>query len=608
MRILITTFILLLASCLSVWSQSTTIYNNDQKDYQKALSLYHRQLYKPAQDLFRKEQFLNEDKTVQSNCEYYVASTAIRLSEPGADTLMENFIKNNPDSPLGVNAYMDVASFYFGQGNYKKVLQWYDKVHVSEISWQDKDTYNFQKGYALFATGKRSESEPYFKSLRGSKQYSSQANYYLGYIAYDSDDYANATTYFERVEEDEELNKNLSYFQADMNFKQGKFNEAIQEGLKQKEKTRNPQELSEINKIIGESYFNLKQYNEALPHLKEYKGKRGRFSNTDYYYLGYVYYQNKDYQNAIAQFNKIIDGKNSVAQNAYYHLAECYLESGQKQQALNAFRNAYQMNFDEQIKKDAHLNYARLSYDIGNPYESVPEVLQGYAKAYPNDNKQEIQDLLIDSYITSRNYQAAIDLLEKSKESKDTAVYQKVVFYRGLELYNELQYAQALGYLKKATNGPDPTVTVRALYWGGETAYQLKDYLSAKDYFTKFLNNAQAKNTKEYADIRYNLAYTDFNLKDYGRAITNFEDYLKSNPVVETKKDDANLRLGDAYFVEGKYWPTMETYNKVIESQSPDRDYAAFQKAISYGFVDRVSRKIEDLEAFTSKYKSSNLR
>ena len=74
------------------------------------------------------------------------------------------------------------------------------------------------------------------------------------------------------------------------------------------------------------------------------------------------------------------------------------------------------MDFDKQIKKDAHLNYARLSYEIGNPYESVPSVLQAYAQAYPNDNKEEIQSLLVDSYISSGNYQAAISLLEKSND------------------------------------------------------------------------------------------------------------------------------------------------------------------------------------------------
>ena len=68
------------------------------------------------------------------------------------------------------------------------------------------------------------------------------------------------------------------------------------------------------------------------------------------------------------------------------------------------------------------------------------------------------------------------------------------------------------------------------------------------------------------------------------------------------------LRLADSYFVTGKYWPAMEGYNKLIEEKSADQDYAAYQKAISYGFVDRLPSKIEDLERFIKNYKGSNLR
>ncbi|MDO5607791.1 MAG: tetratricopeptide repeat protein [Capnocytophaga sp.] len=597
----------LLGFVATSWSQATEAYTNPENEYHKALSLYNRKLYKPAQQLFREQYLHSGDADVRSQSQYYTASTAIRLGEPGADALMQKFIDENPDSPLGISAYMDVANFYFQQGNYKSALQWYDKINDSEINWQDKDRYNFQKGYALFASGKRKEAEKYFNQVRSSKEFGSDANYYLGYIAYDSDDYSSASTYFERVQDDEQLSKNLSYFQADMNFKQGKFEAAAQEGLKQLGKTRNPQEVSELNKIIGESYFNLKKYKEALPYLKEYKGKRGKYSNTDYYYLGYAYYQQKEYGNAIEQFNKIIGGRDAVAQNAYYHLAECYLETGQKQQALNAFRNAYQMDFEPQIKKDAHLNYARLSYDIGNPYESVPGVLLAYQQAYPNDNKEEIQRLLIDSYISSGNYQAAIDLLEKSSNPKDKEIYQKAVFYRGLELYNEKQYESALKYLKKAVPAPG-ALGARALYWAGESAYQLNDFAEAKTYFVQFLNHSQSSSTSEYGAIYYNLAYADFNQKNYGEAITNFDKYLKTNPSNKVWANDANLRLADAYFVEGKYWPAMETYNKVINSKAEDEDYAAYQKAISYGFVDRTARKIEDLEAFVKKYTTSNLR
>ena len=111
-----------------------------------------------------------------------------------------------------------------------------------------------------------------------------------------------------------------------------------------------------------------------------------------------------------------MDGDDFVAQNAYYHLAECYLKLDRKQEALNAFRNAARMEFNPDIQKDALLNYARLSYEIGNAYQPVPEVLGSYLQAYPEDKyASEIRELLVDSYLTSRNFKGALELLESNR-------------------------------------------------------------------------------------------------------------------------------------------------------------------------------------------------
>ena len=155
------------------------------------------------------------------------------------------------------------------------------------------------------------------------------------------------------------------------------------------------------------------------------------------------------------------------------------------------------MAFDEQIKKDAYLNYARLSYEIGNVYEAVPSVLMGYAKAYPKDNKEEIQSLLVDSYISSGNYEAAISILEKSTDAKDKELYKKVAFYRGAELFNDQQYTEALKYLERAITD-NSTISARAAYWAGESAYQLKNFSKATTFFDKFLANPSATKTDEY--------------------------------------------------------------------------------------------------------------
>ena len=53
------------------------------------------------------------------------------------------------------------------------------------------------------------------------------------------------------------------------------------------------------------------------------------------------------------------------------------------------------MDFNAEIKKDAWLNYAKLSYEIGNPYKSVADVIQEYLAAYPDEiDQSEVKEYL----------------------------------------------------------------------------------------------------------------------------------------------------------------------------------------------------------------------
>jgi hypothetical protein len=66
------------------------------------------------------------------------------------------------------------------------------------------------------------------------------------------------------------------------------------------------------------------------------------------------------------------------------------LKLDKKQEALNAFKNASEMPFDSSIQEDASLNYAKLSYEIGNSYQSVPAVLLSFIKKYPNNASRSV--------------------------------------------------------------------------------------------------------------------------------------------------------------------------------------------------------------------------
>ncbi|MEX0996463.1 MAG: tetratricopeptide repeat protein [Flavobacteriaceae bacterium] len=593
----------------AVFAQQSAIYTNDFAAFQNALTLFQNKQYSAAQSQFLKIERATTNESIKADCAYYAANAAIRLNQQGAEQMMEDFVANYPTSTKRNNAFMEVGTYYYEIGRYPQAMKWFDKVDEGNLNFAEREKFYFQKGYTNFQNKRTTEAQKYFNRVTTSKEYGTQAKYYLGYMAYEGDDYKEATQFFEGVAGDERLSENLSYFQADMNFKLGNFEEAIRLGKDQFGKS-NAQEKSQLSKIIGESYFNLGQYEASIPYLSEYKGLRGRWNNTDYYQLGYAYYMQKDYTNAIAEFNKIIDGRNAVAQNAYYHLGDSYLKQNKKQQALNAFKNASEMSFSAQIQEDAFYNYAKLSYEIGNAYTSVPQVLTAFLEKYPQtNNKTEIEDLLIDSYISSKNYKAALDLLENNKNFSNKLAYQKVAFLRGLELYEERDYTKAKAHFEKSLKEPrDAKYTARATFWKAESDFQLNNFEQALIGFRQFQQLPENKNTPESKNSNYHLAYTQFKTKNYAEAITAFQNFLAQPGIDPARQKDANLRLADSYFVSSQYWPAMESYNKVIAAGGSEADYAAFQKAISYGFVDRTATKLEELTAFDRNFPNSSYR
>jgi len=606
-RVLI--FALALVSNYCVFAQQSAVYTSDLADFQKALFLYNSKQYLAAQSLFDKIEGTTKDEVIKSDCAYYIANSAVRLNQQNADDLIQDFVTDYPTSTKRNTAFMDVADYYFENSRFSYARKWYDKVEEEALSKSEREKFYFNYGYSFYATKNAQGAKKYLSRVENSEEYGSQAKYYIGYMAYEGDDYDKASAYFNQVSGNEKYKEGLSYYQADLNFKLGNFEKAI-ELAKEQLSNSDENEVSELSKIIGESYFNLEQYAQAISYLKAYNGKRKRWNNTDYYLLGYAYYKQNDFESAISEFNKIIDGNNAVAQNAYYHLGESYINLNKKQEALNAFRNASQMDFDVKIQEDAWLNYAKISYEIGNPYQSVPQVLAGYLNKYPDTSyKEEIETLLIDSYITSKNYKEALKLLEGRKSFENKVAYQKVAFYRGIELYNESKYLEAESFFDKSIGEPrEDKYTARAIFWKAETDYNLTNYDDALVGFKQFQGSSQSASASEIKNIDYNLGYTYFKQKNYTKASKYFQKYISNTSEDKIRINDSYLRLGDSYFVSSNYNKAIKAYERAIKMNEIEPDYAFFQKAISYGYIGKGADKIEALNKFINTYKKSTLR
>lgn len=598
-------FLFILFALTNLQAQQTQRFTDVLGKYQDALHFYEQNQFDAASTAFRSIYSEIDSDQLKSNVDYFLAKCAIKLGKPNADELMEDFISENPTSLMANKAYLEVGNYYFTNKDYNKANKWLNKVNTNSLSRDELKTYQFNFGYTNFRTKNYKKAQQLFESVRNDKEYGAQAKYYIGFIAYEQNEYESASELFDEARSEGVKGNNISYFQSDMNFKLGNFEKAIQLGLEQLPKS-NVRERSQLNKIIGESYFNLKNYSKAIEYLKEYRGDRGKWNNTDYYQLGYAYFETGDYESAIEEFSKIIDGQDFVAQNAYYHLAKAYLKTDRKTQALNAFKNVTEMDFDKDLQQDAFLNYAKLSYEIGNAYQSVPEVLQTYIETYPNSEETTtVGDLLIDSYLTSKNYQKAISMLEGSRDYDYKLAFQKVAYYYGIELFKDNQLKEAKAYFDKSLSERlDSEYTAKATYWKAEVDYALGNYEEALVGYKEFKGMAKAKELPEYYSIDYNIAYSYFKTKNYRLSVSFFEDFIKVERPSQ-RLHDAFVRLGDAQFALRQYWPAMEAYNSAIEMKNYKSDYAFFQKAYSYGFVDRNEQKIQNLNLFIENYPKS---
>ncbi len=591
-------------------AQKSKIYTNDLVAYNHAMDLYQNKDYDASQLLFKKikDQF-DDSSELKARSYYYDAFCAIRLGQKDADELMKVFFEKFPTSTKRNNAFLEVGDYYFNNRRYAYALKWFSRVDNSNLSSYNNEEFTFKKAYSLFAVGSYSNSKKYFSQLLNSSTYGAQAKYYYGYMAYRDDDYAEADKYLNQVANDKKFDDDIPYYMANIKFKTGKFQESIDAALPLLEKSNGIQH-SELSKIIGESYFNLNEYNNAIPYLLDYKGKKGKWNNTDYYQLGYTYYQQKDYENAILWFSKIIDGNNAVSQNAYYHLAECYIKSDKKQEALNAFRNTKQMDFDADIKKDAWLNYAKLSYEIGNPYKSAAEVIQEYIDVYPEDiDKSEINDLLISAFITTEDYKGALKYLNENKNSKNNETYQTVAYLYGIQLFNIENYNDAIiNFNLSLSSTPSLKYKAKALFWKAESNFRSKHFEEALKSFDLFIDLPESKQVIEYDIINYHIGYTYFKLKDYNKAGGYFNEFLDIKPVNNDLVIDSHMRLGDCYFALSNYYKAIPPYQKVIDSNEIDVDYAQLQIALCYGFMGEIDKKITALQNFIETNLKSTLR
>jgi len=602
-------------TCL--WGQQTDYFTNELSQYRHAMELYEHGKYSAAQNFF--DAYLKshplENSDLVSNSEFYGAMCAVRLFNNDAESRVLNFLGRNPENPLRNEAVFNLANYFYQRKNSNNALDYYEQVDKTRLTREEQAEFYFKSGYCYFLTSNFEKARLAFSQIKDQDtKYAAPALYYYSHINYTQGNYETAQEGFLKLKTDANFGPIVPYYLTQIYYKQKKYDEVVRYAPVLMENV-SEKRAPEVLKITGESYAQLNLYAEAIPYLEKYLETSSSVSREDKYSLAYAYYKTNNYAKAAELFGQITGSESAISQNALYHLADCQLKLNDKNKARMAFSSASKMKFDPAIQEDALFNNALLTYELDySPFNESVQALNEYLDRYPNSRRNdEANNYLVMAYLNAKNFSMALASLDKirDKNNEIKKAYQKIAYYRGLELFSNGKFSESIQLLTSSTRygNSDARLHALSLYWKGEAYYRSADYHNAIDNYSSFIAQAGANRFNEYYPAQYNLGYCYFSLRQYSDAAIWFARFTQSGKYQNQDiLTDAYNRLGDCYFVQTDYNKAVTYYDLAIKTGRGNTDYALFQKGLALGVTGKDNEKINTLSQLVNKNPNSTLK
>lgn len=543
---------------------------------------------------------------LRTEAEFWGAICAVRLYHNDATARLLDFTGKHPENLHVPAVRLELFRHWFTKKRWGQAMVAAQDVVEQDLEGAVRQEFLFKRGYACFMDGRMDAAQADFAKVKDQPGvFGPPATYYTAHINYVKRNYAAALEGFNKLKDDPDFGRIVPYYIAQVQFLQGHYDallEYVQPLLADPDGTKR---TGDINRLAGEAYFRTGQYDKALPYLEKSLQRPG-VERGDRYIAGYAWYKNGEWQKAITQFTQVLNNSaDSLAQLAAYHMADCYLQQGQKNYARNAFKKAYDLGVDPSVTEDALFNYAKLAYELSfDPYSEAIIALRDYMAKYPQSTRHdEAQEFLLDVYLKTRNYEAALTALDaiRTKDLRLRTAYQKLAFGRAVELYEARKYDQAIAFLDRSLKDPvDQQAAVAARYWAAECEFAQGRYDAALLRYDAVRNSGGAYASDLYEQAGYGMGYTFFKQKNFAEAATSFRRATEAEGLPKAQRNDAMVRTGDCYFATKDEANAISWYDKAIAAGASASDYAMYQKGVCQGLLKRFDEKIATLKKLLS--------
>jgi len=612
---------LLIAGCLATLggshlnAQNTLGYSEPDARFRKGLEFFEKNNFLAARQEF--SEYLKETSPLLSTsdynavtAQYYIAVTGLYLNFPEAEMQVDRFVRNHAEHPKAQLIYADLGKHFYDNKEYDKAIDYLEKAIKYAGSAAKKDVSSYQLAMSYYQTKQDDKALLIFNQLKGQTSFANWADaaYYAGVIEHKKGNYQDAYANFSRLENHEYYKSLVPNWIVTSLYHLERYDDLVTYG--EKILRQGGQQMDEVALYVAEVYYLKGDYTSAATAYERYQKMMGRkklnpLVNLHY---GHAQFRNQNFKGAIDQLKDIATGKDSTAQYASYLLGISYLQEGNPKFALTSFQNASRLDFNPTVKEEAAFNGAKVQIELGNHGDAIRD-LQGFQERYPSSKyRDEVDQLIADSYVKSNNNTAAITYIEKlSRRTPEiNATYQRLTYNQAIAEFNKKAYANAIFNLDKSLKNPvDESLNVAAQFLKAESLDLMGDTDKARQIYLQLSKDPK---TGVYGQKSlYALGYIYYNQKDYKSALTYFRNFLARPEGMDSQVlEDATTRLGDCYLAEKNYTEAMRTYERVSASGKVDNDYALFQKARTMVYMNQEEQAKVQFEQLIRQYPKSS--
>ena len=562
---------------------------------ESARKLYYSGSYYAAEKAFTELGQESSRTLDRTEIEAYKVLCAIALDKVNAEGLVTTFCNKYPNAPQQAMVREALASRYFDTGHYAEALAIYEVINPDHLYSSQRTGYAFKKAYSQMRNGAYDPAVAGFQKVIKSphSQYTVPATYYCGYVHYIRKEFAEAVPLFDKVGEGSQFSLMARYFATESQFMRRQYEDVVRRGGRIYDQLDRDMQSS-LARILSEAWYELGDNEKARNYLDVYRKSGAEMSRKDHYFSGILSYGLEAWPAAIESFSHVLGTDDELGQNAWYYTANSYLKCRNKVAALDAFKTAASCTFDKVIQEDAFFNFAKLSFDVNADISQFTR----YMELWPDSGKDDIiNNYMATSFLLSRDYDSAVKalMLIRNHTGESEANLQKATFFRALQLIEGKGYRSAAPLLETSIDsGENEELRNLARFWLAECLYRDEQYSEAISILGSLLLDEGFRRTSDYPQALYNQAYNYLKSGNYVYAENNFRNFLNVAADYQQYERDAQVRLGDACFLQNKYADAAAVYEKVYAADPSSADlYPLLQASIAYGLAGDDARKIE---------------